>query len=167
MPGGRRLRFHPPVGTELLAPAAPPVPAALHQAQAGLAPSPRADTIPRPPSRLASSPRPLPGGWGGLECVSLTPQGSEPRQPFQGASEKPGHKSAAALQPSLPPSPEEREQRPQDRSAASHPGPRRPAPAASPPSRAARRSLRAQILPPTPRPARAAASGLWEKKTAA
>lgn len=31
----------------------------------------------------------------------------------------------------------------------------------------ARCSLRAHILPPTPRPSRAAASGLWEKKTAA
>lgn len=143
--------FHPAARTELLRTAAPPLPAAPHQRQAGLAPSSPADTIPRPPSRLASSPRPLPGGWG-LDGVSLTPQCSEPRQPLQGAPGKPGHKTAAALQPSPRRALEEREQRLEDRSAASHPGPRRPAPAAGPPSAGARRSLRAQILPPTPRP---------------
>lgn len=54
---------------------------ARHQRQAGLAPSPRADTMPRPPSSLASSPLPLPGG-GGLP-MSLSLQFSEPRQPFR------------------------------------------------------------------------------------
>lgn len=116
----------------------------------------------------ASPPAPVPSrrGWG-LDCVSLTPQCPGPRQPFQGAPGQPGHKTAAALQPNPRRALEEREQRLEDRSAASHPGPRRPAPAAGPPSAGARRSLRAQILPPTPRPSRAAASGLWEKKTAA
>lgn len=77
---------------EPLRPAEPPLPAAPHQRQAGLTPSPRADTIPPSPSSLASSPLPLPGGWG-LECVSLTPQFPEPCSLFSAPLGSPGTKS--------------------------------------------------------------------------
>lgn len=96
-----------PVGTEPLAAAELPLPAAPHRRQAGLAPSPRPDTIAPRPSRLAPSPLPS-GGWR-VRSGCLSARLPEPRQPFQCAPGKPWHKITTALQPAPPPSPEEQE----------------------------------------------------------
>lgn len=70
----------PPARAEPLRSAEPPPPAAPHRRRAGLAPSPRADTIPRPPH--ASPPAPFPSqGLGASMCVPNPPVFSAPRAP--------------------------------------------------------------------------------------
>lgn len=106
VPRGRRAR--PPRAASRLPPAsgrgaapnrgASPAPQPLTNRRQGSPLPPEQTPSLGRPHALASSPLPLPGGWG-LECVSLTPQLPEPRQPFQGAPGKPRHKTAAALQP--------------------------------------------------------------------
>lgn len=91
---------------------------------------------------LASAPLPCPGPRAPLRVPDRPAAGAPPAS---GASATPGH-SAAALQPPPPPSGVAGVTASQNRSAAAHPRP--------PPAGRARRSLRADILPPTPRPPR-------------
>ncbi|ELK14697.1 hypothetical protein PAL_GLEAN10021242 [Pteropus alecto] len=100
--------FHPPVGMEPLRPrGASPV----------RSPSPtigRARPFSSNRYHLFAALKPRlqppspPRGWG-LDCVSLTTQFSELRQPFQCASGKPWDKITAALLPNPLPTPEEPE----------------------------------------------------------